>query len=262
MSDELKNAVAARLEAIGAAPTPAAVEAGLEKNFITDILNGKKSSVRGDNLAKLAKALNWSTVELLQAITEASAPRAGSAPQKRDDKPTWRPAPAAVPELVPVPVVGIARAGMFQAVDEVANQDMQWVNAPRDEDFPQARQMAFDVEGDSMNDLKPLPILDGSRVVCVDYDDLQGRVPLQDDMVVVIEQQLADGAVREWSVKQVEIHEGRVEFHPRSTNPKHKPIVVDADFDPLDTRQVRVLAIVRHMMNSIALGGTRSRSRR
>ncbi len=262
MSDELKNAVAARLEQIGEAPTPAAIKSGLEKNFITDILKGKKQSVRGDNLVKLASALKWTPAELLGALAiGAPSSRKEVAPQLSAGI-TWRPAPGSLPELVPIPVVGVARAGMFEPVDEIASQEMQWVNAPRDEDFPQARQMIFDVEGDSMNALKPLPIIDGSRVVCVDFDDLQGRVPVQEGMVVVIEQQLADGAVREWSVKQVEIHGTRAEYHPRSTNPKHKPIIVESDLDPDDTRHVRILGIVRNVLNSVALSSSKHGQRR
>ena len=265
MSDELKNAVAARLEEAGLVPTPAALGAGLERNFITDILNGKKKNVRGDNLAKLARALNWTPAELLAAIAkggEVGTSEASARPPQSAPKALWQPVPDALPQLVPAPVVGVARAGMFEPVDELASQEMQWVNVPRDEDFPQARQMIFDVEGDSMNALAPMPILDGSRVVCVDFEDLQGRVPLQDGMIVVIEQQIADGAVREWSVKEVEIKDDRVEFHPRSTNPKHKPIIIDTDLDPSDTRQVRVLAIVRSLLNTVALSRTRRSPKR
>ncbi len=33
------------------------------------------------------------------------------------------------------------------------------------------------------------------------------------------------GHERKWSVKQLDIYEDRMEFHPRSTNPRHKPII-------------------------------------
>lgn len=56
--DSLKTSVARRLEQIGKNAFEAARDGGLERNFINDILNDKKKSVRGDNLKKLAKGLD------------------------------------------------------------------------------------------------------------------------------------------------------------------------------------------------------------
>lgn len=54
----LKRRVQQRLGDLGINPFEAARRGGLERNFINDILNEKKVSVRGDNLAKLARGLS------------------------------------------------------------------------------------------------------------------------------------------------------------------------------------------------------------
>ena len=52
-------------------------------------------------------------------------------------------------------------------------------------------------------------------------------------------------------MKQIEIHEDRTEFHPRSTNPKHKPIVVQRNFTADDGVEVEVIALVRRVVNDL-----------
>lgn len=61
----LKTVVERRLAQIGKNPFEAARDGGLERNFVNDIINGKKQSVRGDNLAKLATGLNATPAEIL-----------------------------------------------------------------------------------------------------------------------------------------------------------------------------------------------------
>jgi hypothetical protein len=98
-----------------------------------------------------------------------------------------------------------------------------------------------------MNRASP-PLLPGGYVVCVDFEDLENRVPLRDGMKVVIERTKFGGHMREWSVKEVEIYGDRNEFHPRSDNPAHKPIVVPKDFQSDDGVEVRILALVRSIV--------------
>ena len=156
-------------------------------------------------------------------------------------------------DLVPVRIAGTLEAGAFREVDEFIQLEPVTIFEPRDPRFPNARMMGFDVAGDSMNDLKPRPIIPGDRVVCIDFEDLRGRVPLRDGMVVVVEQVRDGGHLREWSVKQLEYHADRVEFWPRSTNPKHKPIVVPHNFEADDGRTVSILALVRRVTNELPL---------
>lgn len=54
---ELAEIATVRLQQIGKGPVEAAVEAGLERTFIRDLIEGRKASVRTDKLADLARAL-------------------------------------------------------------------------------------------------------------------------------------------------------------------------------------------------------------
>ncbi|MGO8422299.1 LexA family protein [Rhizobium ruizarguesonis] len=161
-------------------------------------------------------------------------------------------------ELVPVTtgpvaarVAGVVEAGTFREVDEFDQSEPIEVMLPRDEKFPNARQLLFDCSGDSMNDLRPRPIFPGDRLVCISYEDVQHLVELRSGMVVVVERTRDSGHFREWSVKQLELFGDRAEFHPRSTNPKHKPIVIQRDHDADDGVSVQVIALVRRVMNEM-----------
>jgi len=87
----LREIVAARLRDLGRNPFEAAKTAGLERTFLNDILIGRKRSVRGDNLAHLADALDWKTTELIERLgdytygrSSADAPPHGSMSNERD----------------------------------------------------------------------------------------------------------------------------------------------------------------------------------
>lgn len=147
--------------------------------------------------------------------------------------------------------VGKVAAGLFREVDEFDQSEPEEITVPRDENFPNARQLTFEVEGDSMDALRPRPILPGDTIVCTAYEDIAHKVVLRDGMVVVVQRTRDAGMMREWSVKQIEIYEDRTEFHPRSTNPKHKPIVVQRQFDADDGVAVEVIGIVRMVLNTM-----------
>lgn len=151
--------------------------------------------------------------------------------------------------VVPVPVVGTVEAGTFRAVEDISQEEPEFVLAAQDPQYPSARISAFDVAGDSMNALKPRPIFPGDRVIGINFEDLENRVPIRDGMVVVVERLRDGGHIREWSVKQVELYEDRIEFHPRSTNRKHQPIIVQRDLEADDGQEVSILAIVRRVIN-------------
>lgn len=155
--------------------------------------------------------------------------------------------------LTPAVVAGRVAAGIFREVDDLDQSEAERVWETPDEKFPHARRMAFDVEGDSMNQLKPRPIMEGDRLICVAFEDVADRVRIRDGLVVVVERTRDGGHTREWSVKQVELYEDRIEFHPRSTNPAHKPIVVKRDAQADDGVQVEIIALVRAVRNEFPL---------
>lgn len=151
-----------------------------------------------------------------------------------------------------IPVAGIVEAGTFREADDSNQDEPEFVPAEPDKRWPDARQVAFRVAGDSMNSLKPVPILEGATLICVDFEDIADRHPLRNGMIVVVERAALGGQMREWSVKQLEVLDDRFVFHPRSTSQKHKPIVVSADFEADDGMTVSVLALVRRIDNPVA----------
>ena len=159
--------------------------------------------------------------------------------------------PVALKGALPIIVNGKVAAGLFREVEDFDQSAPERVWDEPDPDFPNARRMAFDVEGDSVNALKPRPILDGDRLICVSFEDVADQVRIRDGMVVVVERTRDGGHTREWSVKQIELYEDRTEFHPRSTDPRYKPIVVKRDAMADDGVRVEIIALVRSVKNKI-----------
>lgn len=99
---------------------------------------------------------------------------------------------------------------------------------------------AYHVSGSSM-DAAGIP--DGSFVVTVDYWAV--RANLTDGDIVVVERRR--GSLIERTCKAVSISGQEVEFVPRSTDPKHKPIAVPADGTEPDGTEIEVVGLVVNM---------------
>ncbi|WP_018261563.1 helix-turn-helix domain-containing protein [Methylobacterium sp. WSM2598] len=158
--------------------------------------------------------------------------------------------------LLPVPIIGRTAAGVFREVVEFEDAEPEYVFEPEDEDYPKARRFALLVEGDSMNASDP-PIPDGSRVVCVDFE-ATGQ-PFTDGMIVVIERTREGGHLREWSIKEVELHDDEVWFCPRSTNLRHKPIKIMNDPSDKGWTSLEVIGLVREVSRSVRIKTARKR---
>lgn len=102
-----------------------------------------------------------------------------------------------------------------------------------------------------MDRLEPRPILPGDRIIGVAYEDVAHQVRIKDGLVVVVERSRDGGHTREWSVKQVELYEDRIEFHPRSSDKNLKPIVVKRDARADDGVTVEIIALVRSVRNDL-----------
>ena len=224
LEDPYKKWVIENLERPGMSQTGLAKALGLHPSAINKLVNGKRQ-LKSHEVAGAA------------AYFGNDAPQTELAPL--DSK--W----------VVARKVGVVAAGLFREVDEFDQSEPEEMTVPRDENFPNARQLVFTCEGDSMNELRPRPILPGDTLICTAYEDIAGRVVLRDGMVVIVQRTRDAGMMREWSVKQIEIYEDRTEFHPRSSNPKHKPIVVTRQFDADDGVSVEVIAIVRMVQNTM-----------
>jgi SOS-response transcriptional repressor LexA len=247
MDDDILKNIERRLEVVGKSASAASSEAGLSPDAIR---NMKRSASKGhfnvtvETLQKLAPVLRTTVAKLLAPYD--------SAPTGDDQDEAGEIVPIR-PRMVPVPVVGSAQAGMFYEVDDMDQSDLDRLYLPPDERFPRARQIAFEVRGDSMNDLKPRPLVPGDKAICVSYEDIADQMPIITGMVVVVERTRDGGHTREWSVKQVELYADRIEFHPRSTNPRHKPIVVKRDAFADEGVSVEIIALVRRAVSDFPL---------
>lgn len=195
---------------------------------------GRSSYPRGDNLEGLRALLEVP----MEWLTNPDEP-AELTPSSSDP--------------YPVTVIGKVAAGVFREVDDTDQSEKRRILEAPDERFPNARRLAFEVEGDSMNELQPRPILAGDTLICVAFEDVAKQVKVRDRMVVVVERSRDGGQTREWSVKQVELYEDRIEFHPRSSNPKHQPIVVSRNAQADEGVQVEIIALVRRATNEFPL---------
>ncbi|WP_156295603.1 S24 family peptidase [Methylobacterium aquaticum] len=144
-------------------------------------------------------------------------------------------------------VVGIVEAGAWRERDEFGDITDEVVPLVRDPRFPNARQEAHLVRGDSMDQAG---LLDGGYIRMIAYDDVP--LSLRPGTIVVLERASSDHSTFERTVKQVEFVNGEYHFRPRSSNPRHKPIVLPQDVDLFDeTSEVRVLGFVTAFINPI-----------
>jgi SOS-response transcriptional repressor LexA len=252
MTETFQDRVRKRVEELGLQPVVAARDAGLERTFIIDIIkpDGKKS-VRGASLPKLAKALQTS-VEYLTFQTDDPGPRAAGSGQVSS------PSPRIMLEELPAgdafsfaKIDGSVQAGAFLAVEAFDDDLGEVISAPRDPLFPFARQVAHKVKGDSMNQAEPQPMRDGDYIICAAWEDL--GLKEKNGLNVVVQQTTADGQLRERSVKELRVFPDHVEFHPRSSNPAHKPIIVNREYHTDDGKEVTILSLVRFVFNNQAL---------
>lgn len=211
----------------------------------------RRRKARKLSLEKLAAAVGLSTSQVQRFETGDREPRridlenlARVLECSVSDLIAEEPPPAApvYEKLFPVPVAGRTAAGVFREVVEFDDAEPEYVFEPEDEDFPKARRFALTVEGDSMNAAEPA-IPDGSRVICVDFE--QTGQPFVDGMIVVVQRTREGGHLREWSVKEVELHDDEVWFCPRSTNKKHKPIKVANNPAASEWSSMEVIGLVR-----------------
>lgn len=207
---------------------------GRSPSTVTDILNGNRA-VKVDEIPRVAAYLDLAP-PALPGLDLRNPAEIMLADEGR---------------LRLVTVAGEVQAGSFRPIDEFDQSEPVTFLEPADPDFPKARRMAFDVVGNSMDRLAPIAIPPGSRVICVDFDDI--GIPLRERMVLVVQQEMDGGQLRELSLKQLEIHDDRYEFHPRSSNSRHKPIVVARDLQAEDGREVRVIGLVREIKSRLPL---------
>ena len=244
---EILQRIEKRLEATGLSASGASKAAGKSdaiRNLQRAVRENKRQGISTATLNALAPVLGTTTIWLM----------AGAGPEQPGAEPESS-AGSRDPDIgangfVRAMYGGIVEAGTYREIGEFADPDREPDFVPRDERFPRAAYFIFDVAGDSMNAAEP-PMKAGSRVVAVRLDNFRNRLALQSGDIVVIERTREDGALRERSVKELELGEDETRFCPRSTNPRHQPIVVPKDFEADDATNVQVLGVVIDVMTKV-----------
>ena len=136
-----------------------------------------------------------------------------------DDKPDA----AAPPSTNELPIIGPIQAGAWLMLDETVQDEPIYFTAVADRRYPHARQWLREVRGDSMNARGIVP---GDLAHIVDV--LDAGVNLNTGMIVEVTRTRDDGALREITLKEVEVTADGLKLWPRSTNPRWTdPVVLD-----------------------------------
>lgn len=253
MAELLKDRVERLVAETGKKPAALTREANLGRTMIYDIIKGKQKKLAGENIGKLAAILGVTHESLasrddgstIYGCTKLGHVEARGAPS--------RPTPATelrVSGLVTrrAAIAGTVEAGSWREVEDLDQSEARLIDVPTDDEYPNARVLVFEVAGDSMNAFAKAPLIPGSLAVCLAYEDVAHRFPPRDGMVVVIQRESDGGHFREWSIKEIELHDDHMEFHPRSTNPSHKPIIVPIDYSADSGTKVEIIAVLRRVV--------------
>jgi SOS-response transcriptional repressor LexA len=215
MDETMSERIDELLKAAGKSAAQASVEAGMGKDFIRDL---KRRPVRpgAENLSRLAATLGTSPEYLLYGKEDSST------------LPT-----------VGLPIIGVVEAGQFRDITlEDQDQEHETVNVVRDKRYPQARQYALRISGDSMNQ----KFADGTYAICVSFADT--GLALKTGMIVHVERRIANAHLVETTLKEVQFRGKRCFLVPRSSNAKHKPIEISAEYEDDELTQTRVQGLV------------------
>lgn len=135
---------------------------------------------------------------------------------KLDDVHLPRSAPVPAPGQMPVD--GYAAATSWQERDDLAQEPTEFINVGRDPAYPERKQYAVRVMGNSMN----RRVSDGEYAICVESF---GRAPRDGD--VVLAQKSRDGGLVERSIKVYREADGKKQLVPDSTEDRFKSLSLD-----------------------------------
>jgi SOS-response transcriptional repressor LexA len=151
--------------------------------------------------------------------------------------------------LIHLPIMGSVAAGKWtETGDGEESGELKYIPTVPDTEYPNATQIGFLVEGDSMTDAK---IFDKDILQCVKFEDTGEQ--LANNMLVVIERYNTKNQV-ERSVKRVKVYNSRTEYHSCSNSKaydRHNIIVRHNPKDPINEPKVKVVALVRKSIRDI-----------
>lgn len=236
----LRARIQERLDAVGLNANAASVAAGLDRTTLGNFLRNADPTkgMNSKSLSALSRVLQYSTAYLL-GETDITGNPTSAIPENSGNVSAGN-EKLSTAILETFPVYGTTAAGAFRPIMEDTDQTpLSFISGTRHQRFRRFKHFALIVEGDSMN---LSGISHGDTIVCVDWVEV-GMAEVS-GLVVVVERTLNAGQLREWSVKEIEVLEDRILFHPRSTNPIHKPIVVMRDHSTDNGMEVRIMGLV------------------
>ncbi len=222
MVSHLYERIKQRLDELGLSERQASLMAVKNTQLIRNIRTGKSRSPRGENIVELARVLHVSEGWLLGASEPSHAPQ--------DEKPEG------------IRYSGIVEASTFRPVD-LFDQDSEHRIIPiaPDPRYPPAMQGAYQVEGDSMDRAHIYP---GMWLHAIDYDTWRRRHGDPPDRTIVVATHTREHlGERELTVKLLRVFRDRLELHPQSSNPVHRPIAIPSE--PQEgNEKIYILAVV------------------
>ncbi len=225
MESLLKTRLKLAIKLSGKSARAISIEATGKPDALRDILRGKVISPRSDTLRKLAKYLG-TDVAYLTGTSDAGSPQARES----------------AGDLILARVVGSVQAGAFMELSDqlLLEVDPKYIPTVRDPDFPELEQIAFEVVGDSID----RACVAGGYAIGIPFN-LTGLV-MKDGMWVVADR--VRGSLVERTIKQVRVVDGQFELHPKSSNPKHKPI----NFPSAEAHEeVTIFAVIRRFLSPL-----------
>ncbi len=237
MPRDIRERIQERLEETGKSKRAASLDGGLGADAIRDLMRRPDDSPTLETVTKLADGLQTTPAWLaFEAGPKTLGGQRGSSLVNANRSFTL------------AKVDGPVAAGMFLAKPAFDDDLGEVISAPRDPEYPFARQIAYRVEGDSMDRAQPRPIRHGDFIICAAWEDLD--LEERDGQIVVVQQTLASEQLRERSVKALKLYNDRREFIPMSSNPEHRSIVVPRNYAPEDGREVKIIALVRYVFDN------------
>jgi transcriptional regulator with XRE-family HTH domain len=180
--------------------------AGISPTGVYDILSGKSVTPSHDVLSRIAEALGVDVEYLSGKVHNRSD--VGEASQKR----------------ILIPVVGIAETGVLRTLSIVADRvrpdpslPERMVNGPPHPHYPKIPHFALQVGDNSMNNAKPLPLIKGMDVMCIDLLALQA--PLESGRLYAVRSMHRGKG--ETVIRRLQTHKDSFELQAESTHSEY-----------------------------------------
>lgn len=210
-AEELKiliERIGTRMAALGTNAKQVSRLARLGNTAVYDIVNGKNLRPALPTIKAIAKSLDC---DLAYLVGDQTEPR-------RDI--------TSLQGVEPIPVIGVAEAGAFRNMMDFDQdlRDVQKIQANRSIVYPKARHFALLVRGDSMNAAKPISIVEGVYLLCVDLIDAE--LEIESGKIYAVRRTTDGGQTYECTVKRAMVYRDRYELIPESANPSHEKLVI------------------------------------